>query len=129
MLTLAAFHGLASVQAIQDPTQALALGGVSSLVPATATRLGVRIEAVWAMPADIAIGALVDTLVELTTADALKQVPPLLERVGQLTAEASAKIRAQHGLPPIADDGETVTAADINAELAKLGEPPMRPTK
>lgn len=126
MLTLAAFHGLASVQAGQDSAQALALGGVASLVPATAARLDVRIEAVWAMPADVAIGALVDTLVELATAGALSQVPALLDRVGQITAEASARIRAQYGLPPITDDDQSVTVADINAELRMLGEPPLR---
>lgn len=118
MITLAAFHGLATVQAGQNSAQAIALGGVAAMVPATANRLRVSIESVWAMPADRAISAIVETMVELSTSGAFTDVPVLLDRVSTLAAEASVRIRVECGLPV---DG--VSLDEINAELVKLGEP------
>jgi hypothetical protein len=84
-MTLAQFSALTAVIATTDH-QADALAKIMAIVPATAQRLGVTIEQVYAMPAADAVRAIADTVPVIATVEAFGELAGL----GAVVAEAFA---------------------------------------
>lgn len=122
-MTLAEFYALQSVMD-QDATTRDATARILALVPATAARLSMTIESLWAMDAAKATPLLAATIPTLLTADKAAELSPAAVAMQKaFSADAIAQLFASHDITtPSADD---VSKDAINAELAKIGEQPL----